>query len=124
MPGAMSKRAADLGEEGSEDGSALSFVWEATVDEAIEAAWAQQCCIDEIRPVACRNDTHALQLLDAIELCEQLVHHALCDAGAIGAATALRCDGIELVEKQNACCLLYTSPSPRDRTRSRMPSSA
>ena len=28
------------------------------------------------------------------------------------------CDGIE------NCCLLYTSPSPRDRTRSRMPSSA
>eukprot|EP00656_Telonema_subtile_P030990 TRINITY_DN33953_c0_g1_i1.p1 TRINITY_DN33953_c0_g1~~TRINITY_DN33953_c0_g1_i1.p1 ORF type:complete len:158 (-),score=28.63 TRINITY_DN33953_c0_g1_i1:46-519(-) len=25
---------------------------------------------------------------------------------------------------QDACCLLYTSPSPRDRTRSRMPSSA
>ena len=24
----------------------------------------------------------------------------------------------------NICCLLYTSPSPRDRTRSRMPSSA
>ena len=24
----------------------------------------------------------------------------------------------------NSCCLLYTSPSPRDRTRSRMPSSA
>ena len=24
----------------------------------------------------------------------------------------------------NCCCLLYTSPSPRDRTRSRMPSSA
>ena len=23
-----------------------------------------------------------------------------------------------------SCCLLYTSPSPRDRTRSRMPSSA
>ena len=26
--------------------------------------------------------------------------------------------------KQGAFCLLYTSPSPRDRTRSRMPSSA
>ena len=26
--------------------------------------------------------------------------------------------------KENAPCLLYTSPSPRDRTRSRMPSSA
>ena len=25
---------------------------------------------------------------------------------------------------KNATCLLYTSPSPRDRTRSRMPSSA
>ena len=25
---------------------------------------------------------------------------------------------------QACCCLLYTSPSPRDRTRSRMPSSA
>ena len=25
---------------------------------------------------------------------------------------------------QGQCCLLYTSPSPRDRTRSRMPSSA
>ena len=25
---------------------------------------------------------------------------------------------------QNKGCLLYTSPSPRDRTRSRMPSSA
>ena len=25
---------------------------------------------------------------------------------------------------QNGSCLLYTSPSPRDRTRSRMPSSA
>ena len=27
-------------------------------------------------------------------------------------------------EKQSIACLLYTSPSPRDRTRSRMPSSA
>ena len=27
-------------------------------------------------------------------------------------------------EAEITCCLLYTSPSPRDRTRSRMPSSA
>ena len=33
--------------------------------------------------------------------------------------------GSQLREKQKAkFCLLYTSPSPRDRTRSRMPSSA
>ena len=33
---------------------------------------------------------------------------------------------IEIVDffEQNNICLLYTSPSPRDRTRSRMPSSA
>ena len=29
-----------------------------------------------------------------------------------------------LTHKANIACLLYTSPSPRDRTRSRMPSSA
>ena len=28
------------------------------------------------------------------------------------------------LEDENISCLLYTSPSPRDRTRSRMPSSA
>ena len=32
--------------------------------------------------------------------------------------------GIGRKTAQNICCLLYTSPSPRDRTRSRMPSSA
>ena len=30
----------------------------------------------------------------------------------------------EMLSAQSADCLLYTSPSPRDRTRSRMPSSA
>ena len=33
-------------------------------------------------------------------------------------------DTILLVDKGVKVCLLYTSPSPRDRTRSRMPSSA
>ena len=31
---------------------------------------------------------------------------------------------LETLAKGNEICLLYTSPSPRDRTRSRMPSSA
>ena len=30
----------------------------------------------------------------------------------------------EIIEKMEDACLLYTSPSPRDRTRARMPSSA
>ena len=36
-------------------------------------------------------------------------------------------DGLEalkIFKKKYTACLLYTSPSPRDRTRSRMPSSA
>ena len=32
--------------------------------------------------------------------------------------------GIEIASGMFGTCLLYTSPSPRDRTRSRMPSSA
>ena len=30
----------------------------------------------------------------------------------------------KLVKRENSICLLYTSPSPRDRQKSRMPSSA
>ena len=35
-----------------------------------------------------------------------------------------RLQGVRINDKHIECCLLYTSPSPRDRTRSRMPSSA
>ena len=42
-----------------------------------------------------------------------------CSEGGCGACTIVLG---ELVD--NKICLLYTSPSPRDRTRSRMPSSA
>ena len=33
-------------------------------------------------------------------------------------------DKVLIISIQSGTCLLYTSPSPRDRTRSRMPSSA
>ena len=37
----------------------------------------------------------------------------------------MRCNGMAIRSREElASCLLYTSPSPRDRTRSRMPSSA
>ena len=44
----------------------------------------------------------------------------------ISAATsALKAVSVMLVDDHlNHCCLLYTSPSPRDRQKSRMPSSA
>ena len=35
-----------------------------------------------------------------------------------------RLEGVDLPMKSNTPCLLYTSPSPRDKRQSRMPSSA
>ena len=46
-------------------------------------------------------------------------HQCLCRAA--GKLTKFR---IKLLAGDKVFCLLYTSPSPRDRTRSRMPSSA
>ena len=43
---------------------------------------------------------------------------------AIEAAKRLSPDTCDVVLSRGVTCLLYTSPSPRDRTRSRMPSSA
>ena len=43
--------------------------------------------------------------------------HSIAAQGGINAAKNYKSDG-------DSVCLLYTSPSPRDRTRSRMPSSA
>ena len=49
------------------------------------------------------------------------------DANGVGEVGNAKCGDIMkmyLKIKDNKICLLYTSPSPRDRTRSRMPSSA
>ena len=39
-------------------------------------------------------------------------------------AAAATAEAMEAAKAVEMACLLYTSPSPRDRTRSRMPSSA
>ena len=44
--------------------------------------------------------------------------------GDIDAGQAAKLAEVRQWAGQARCCLLYTSPSPRDRTRSRMPSSA
>ena len=59
---------------------------------------------------------------------ELLTHRQIAEARAVRLTSALRRlagvldDGANV--KPDGICLLYTSPSPRDRTRSRMPSSA
>ena len=42
----------------------------------------------------------------------------------VGAQHTLNAEYFKRIDALNYTCLLYTSPSPRDRTRSRMPSSA
>ena len=42
----------------------------------------------------------------------------------LGDPISISVAGYQLSLRMNEACLLYTSPSPRDRTRSRMPSSA
>src|SRR5664280_3690581 len=52
------------------------------------------------------------------------IHDAACNGEAQAGATVLLVGAPESREYQIThleCCLLYTSPSPRDRTRSRMP---
>ena len=62
-------------------------------------------------------------------LIEQPLHHRMQPPGANVFNTGIDLSG-ELRDFRNPVfceikrCLLYTSPSPRDRTRSRMPSSA
>ena len=49
-----------------------------------------------------------------------IIYDNTANSGTILAKVSLAANGIEHIN----FCLLYTSPSPRDRTRSRMPSSA
>src|SRR5665811_2343706 len=71
----------------------------------------------------------------AVDLFHQLGYRRVMVLGGDGLSVPLRDAGIEVVPRVRDSgaeavlvgwfrdCLLYTSPSPRDRTRSRMPSS-
>ena len=67
--------------------------------QLVEAAWAEQ-----------RTPWRRWPADDGAELLNRLAYHNLT--------------GPRWQRLQRMRCLLYTSPSPRDRTRSRMPSSA
>ena len=67
------------------------------------------------------GDSYIVEGLDRMQDAVAFVAAAFCDNG-IG-WKEFPCH-YETLEEWHAGCLLYTSPSPRDRTRSRMPSSA
>ena len=82
----------------------------------------------EVRPG--RATTLALRWLVAFSrqrrektMAERLANELLDASNGLGASVKRREDTHKMAEA-NKACLLYTSPSPRDRTRSRMPSSA
>ena len=80
-------------------------------------AWAERARL---------NDSVALGLLDqACRIARR--HHlttTLADLLMSRAAVRVELGRLRAARQDLAACLLYTSPSPRDRTRSRMPSSA
>ena len=66
-------------------------------------------------------------------ICKALKSEVYYEMNKMGDAQSLLTDALTSIEQTDAWldvlaatyrCLLYTSPSPRDRTRSRMPSSA
>ena len=65
-----------------------------------------------------------LERIDVAGIIDAVVGARRSDAGAsVGTYLALATAN-RVVDPCSKLCLLYTSPSPRDRTRSRMPSSA
>ena len=67
-------------------------------------------------PCVIENEIHSLMIA------EQL--HKICDDVGINLIFKSSFDKANRSSINSDSCLLYTSPSPRDRTRSRMPSSA
>ena len=63
-------------------------------------------------------------LIDERSSGEELARELLVEITGGTPSTPAESDPIVEADEMTICCLLYTSPSPRDRTRSRMPSSA
>ena len=67
------------------------------------------------------QDSKKLSPKKRLELSRQILNSAWVGYGEVDAQTI---DQINIHQASLLACLLYTSPSPRDRQKSRMPSSA
>ena len=79
--------------------------------------------IDDLVNFASKNNLSAIGLTDYKLLSGSLEFSIKCQKAGIQPIIGLDIDYISILGYSKSC-LLYTSPSPRDRTRSRMPSSA
>ena len=78
-------------------------------------------CPDTVRRIAARELAARRSVKDAVKATKRRLHQVY---GAFEQALDAEAAFGELAKAWGGGCLLYTSPSPRDRTRSRMPSSA
>ena len=81
-------------------------------DESYRPFWAALLSEAEFDYLASSNDVQDLYV------------GLFAECVSVGGALANQLDDLLSLATINCICLLYTSPSPRDRTRSRMPSSA
>ena len=92
-------------------------------------------CEEAAATVEGHSEASINDILDLTFVANPVMHHLLLGinpvelgwapfALAFDEAASLPARDMGLKANQNACCLLYTSPSPRDQRGSRMPSSA
>ena len=60
----------------------------------------------------------------ALGFASKPLYDTFCKVTGYGGTTRYADENLSEILDRKVTCLLYTSPSPRDRTRSRMPSSA
>ena len=80
----------------------------------------------EVSSVSIISDTHGhidSHIIDYLKNTDVIIHAGDICSTAIISDLHRYCDQVYMVAGNNDC-LLYTSPSPRDRQKSRMPSSA
>ena len=91
----------------------------------LNALLGSRICHDLISPLSAIGNGIELLTLSGVDAPSEI---ALISESVDNANTRIRffrvAFGAAREDQQISLCLLYTSPSPRDRTRSRMPSSA
>ena len=87
---------------------------------ALQSFGSRHSIAGEIYTVSCSDDNSVVKEVLSREGKNKVL---VIDASGITHASMIG-DQIAESAAKNNCCLLYTSPSPRDMRRSRMPSSA